>query len=93
MLGKFTLENQSYLTLDNPEAGLIQMTNNPVKRSQLLEELESDSTLEIKERCLLGWIAVRQFSEFNNPKPPFSFCSDFSKEELSLFRKEVEGSD
>jgi hypothetical protein len=41
----------------------------------------------------LGWIAVRQFSEFNNPKPPFSFCSDFSEEELSLFRKEVEGSD
>ena len=28
--GKIHLENQSYLTLDNPEAGLIQMTNNPV---------------------------------------------------------------
>ena len=51
------------------------------------------STLEIKERCLLGWIAVRQFSEFENPGPPYNFCSDFSEEQLSLFRREVEGAE
>ena len=90
---KFNMKNQAYLTLDNPKSGLIQMVNNPVRRDELLKDLESDSTLEIKERCVLGWIAVRQFSEFNNPKPPFSYCNDFSEEELALFRKEVEGSD
>ena len=53
----------------------------------LINDLKSDSTLEIKERCLLGWIAVRHFSEFENPGPPYNFCSDFSEEQLSLFQE------
>ena len=88
---KFTPDNQSYLRLDNPNDNLIEMINDPVDPIELVNKLKSDSTLEIKERCLLGWIAVRQFSEFEDPKPPFNFCADFSEEELSLFRREVEG--
>ncbi len=90
---KFSLDSQAYLRLDNPNDNLIQMVNDPVNPVDLINDLKSDSTLEIKERCLLGWIAVRQFSEFENPDPPYNFCSDFSEEQLSLFRREVEGAE
>ena len=70
------------------------MVNDPVNPVDLINDLKSDSTLEIKERCLLGWIAVRQFSEFENQPPTLNFCSDFSEEQLSLFlRREVEGAE
>ena len=67
------------------------MVTNPVVPKTLLKEIESDSALEIEERCLIGWIAVRDFNEDKKPKPPFDFCSNFSDEDLLKLRNKVEG--
>jgi hypothetical protein len=67
------------------------MVTNPVMPKTLLKEIESDSALEIEERCLIGWIAVSDFNEDKKPKPPFEFCSNFSDEDLFKLRNQVEG--
>ena len=90
---KFTENNQSFLVLDNPLENQIGMVNDPVVPEEFLKELESDTTLELKERCLISWIAVEYFSEFTNPSPPFSFCRDYSDDELHTLRNLVEGRD
>ncbi len=88
---KFTSSNNQMIILDNPASGNFGMVANPVVPKTLLKEIESDSTLEIEERCLIGWIAVNDFNEDKKTKPPFDFCSDFSDEDLLKLRNKVEG--
>ena len=88
---KFTANDHQMIILDNPEDPNFGMVTNPVVPKTLLKEIESDSALEIEERCLIGWIAVRDFNEDKKPKPPFDFCSNFSDEDLLKLRNKVEG--
>ena len=88
---KFTANDNQMIILDNPEDRNFGMVTNPVVPKTLLKEIESDSALEIEERCLIGWIAVRDFNEDKKPKPPFDFCSNFSDEDLLKLRNKVEG--
>ena len=88
---KFTANDNQMIILDNPEDPNFGMVTNPVVPKTLLKEIESDSALEIEERCLIGWIAVRDFNEDKKPKPPFNFCSNFSDEDLLKLRNKVEG--
>ena len=88
---KFTASDNQMIILDNPEDPNFGMVTNPVVPKTLLKEIESDSALEIEERCLIGWIAVRDFNEDKKPKPPFDFCSNFSDEDLLKLRNKVEG--
>ena len=88
---KFTASNNQMIILDNPQDPNFGMVTNPVVPKTLLQEIESDSALEIEERCLIGWIAVRDFNEDKKPKPPFDFCSNFSDEDLFKLRNQVEG--
>ena len=88
---KFTANDNQMIILDNPEDPNFGMVTNPVVPKTLLKEIESDSALEIEERCLIGWIAVRDFNEDKKPKPPFDFCSNFSDEDLLKLRNKVEG--
>ena len=88
---KFTANNNQMIILDNPQDPNFGMVTDPVVPKKLLEEIESDSALEIGERCLIGWIAVRDFNEDKKPKPPFDFCSNFSDEDLFKLRNQVEG--
>ena len=88
---KFTANDNQMIILDNPEDPNFGMVTNPVVPKTLLKEIESDSALEIEERCLIGWIAVRDFNEDKKPKPPFDFCSNFSDEDLLKLRNQVEG--
>ena len=90
---KFTGNYNGFLVLDNPLEGGIQMREDSVVPDKLLNELESDSSLEIKERCLIGWIAVRDFKEDKRPNPPFRFCDKFSQEDLYNLRNLSEGRD
>lgn len=91
--GKFTAENNQLLILDNPLSDNVKMETMPVVPNNLLNSIESDSALEIKERCLIGWIAVRDFNEDKRPKPPFSFCNSFTDEDLYNLRNLSEGRD
>ena len=88
---KFTANDNQMIILDNPGDPNFGMVTNPVVPKTLLKEIESDSALEIEERCLIGWIAVRDFNEDKKPKPPFDFCSNFSDEDLLKLRNQVEG--
>ena len=88
---KFTASDNQMIILDNPQDPNFGMVTNPVMPKTLLKEIESDSALEIEERCLIGWIAVRDFNEDKKPKPPFDFCSNFSDEDLFKLRNQVEG--
>ena len=88
---KFTASDNQMIILDNPQDPNFGMVTNPVMPKTLLKEIESDSALEIEERCLIGWIAVRDFNEDKKPKPPFEFCSNFSDEDLFKLRNQVEG--
>ena len=88
---KFTANDNQMIILDNPQDPNFGMVSNPVVPKTLLKEIESDSALEIEERCLIGWIAVRDFNEDKKPKPPFDFCSNFSDEDLLKLRNQVEG--
>lgn len=88
---KFTASDNQMIILDNPQDPNFGMVTNPVVPKTLLKEIESDSALEIEERCLIGWIAVRDFNEDKKPKPPFDFCSNFSDEDLLKLRNKVEG--
>lgn len=88
---KFTDNDNQMIILDNLEDPNFGMVTNPVVPKTLLKEIESDSALEIEERCLIGWIAVRDFNEDKKPKPPFDFCSNFSDEDLLKLRNKVEG--
>jgi para-nitrobenzyl esterase len=88
---KFTASDNQMIILDNPQDPNFGMVTNPVMPKTLLKELESDSALEIEERCLIGWIAVSDFNEDKKPKPPFEFCSNFSDEDLFKLRNQVEG--
>ena len=88
---KFTANDNQMIILDNPKDPNFGMVTNPVVPKTLLKEIESDSALEIEERCLIGWIAVRDFNEDKKPKPPFDFCSNFSDEDLLKLRNKVEG--
>ena len=88
---KFTANDNQMIILDNPGDPNFGMVTNPVVPKTLLKEIESDSALEIEERCLIGWIAVRDFNEDKKPKPPFDFCSNFSDEDLLKLRNKVEG--
>lgn len=90
---KFTAENNQLLVLDNPLSDNVKMETMPVVPNNLLNSIESDSALEIKERCLIGWIAVRDFNEDKRPKPPFSFCNSFTDEDLYNLRNLSEGRD
>lgn len=90
---KFTAENNQLLILDNPLSDNVKMETIPVVPNNLLDSIESDSALEIKERCLIGWIAVRDFNEDKRPKPPFSFCNSFTDEDLYNLRNLSEGRD
>ena len=63
----------------------------PVSKDNLLAQIEADSSLEIKERCVIGWIAAVDFYEDKKTKPPFSYCNDFSNEELYKLRNLAEG--
>jgi para-nitrobenzyl esterase len=90
---KFTAENNQLLILDNPLSDNVKMETMPVVPNNLLNSIESDSALEIKERCLIGWIAVRDFNEHKRPKPPFSFCNSFTDEDLYNLRNLSEGRD
>ena len=90
---KFTAENNQLLILDNPLSDNVKMETMPVVPNNLLNNIESDSALEIKERCLIGWIAVRDFNEDKRPKPPFSFCNSFTDEDLYNLRNLSEGRD
>ena len=90
---KFTAENNQLLILDNPLSDNVKMKTMPVVPNNLLNSIESDSALEIKERCLIGWIAVRDFNEDKRPKPPFSFCNSFTDEDLYNLRNLSEGRD
>ena len=90
---KFTAENNQLLILDNPLSDNVKMETMPVVPNNLLNSIESDSALEIKERCLIGWIAVRDFNEDKRPKPPFSFCNSFTDEDLCNLRNLSEGRD
>ena len=64
---KFTQENNQLLILDNPTANLVEMRTIPVSKDDLLSQIEADSALEIKERCLIGWIAAQNFQEDARP--------------------------
>ena len=88
---KFTASDNQMIILDNPQDPNFGMVTNPVMPKTLLKEIESDSALEIEERCLIGWIAVSDFNEDKKPKPPFEFCSNFSDEDLLKLRNQVEG--
>ena len=88
---KFTASDNQMIILDNPQDPNFGMVTNPVMPKTLLKEIESDSALEIEERCLIGWIAVSDFNEDKKPKPPFEFCSNFSDEDLFKLRNQVEG--
>ena len=77
---KFTASDNQMIILDNPQDPNFGMVTNPVMPKTLLKEIESDSALEIEERCLIGWIAVRDFNEDKKPKPPFEFCSNFRRD-------------
>jgi para-nitrobenzyl esterase len=90
---KYTAENNQLLILDNPLSDNVKMKTMPVVPNNLLNSIESDSALEIKERCLIGWIAVRDFNEDKRPKPPFSFCNSFTDEDLYNLRNLSEGRD
>ena len=90
---KFTSEQNQLLILDSPSSGNLGMQTIPVIPDSLLSTIESDSALEIKERCLIGWIAVRDFNEDKRPKPPFSFCNNFTDEDLYNLRNLSEGRD
>ena len=90
---KFTSEQNQLLVLDSPSSGNLGMQTIPVVPDNLLSTIESDSALEIKERCLIGWIAVRDFNEDKRPKPPFSFCNNFTDEDLYKLRNLSEGRD
>ena len=90
---KFTQENNQLLILDNPTANLVEMRTIPVSKDDLLSQIEADSALEIKERCLIGWIAARNFQEDARPQPPFNFCSNFTEEDLYKLRNLTEGRD
>ena len=88
---KFTSDNNTMMILDYPKDPNFGMVTHPVVPETVLKEIESDSTLEIEERCLIGWIAVTDFNEDKKPKPPFDFCSNFSDEDLLQLRNKVEG--
>ena len=90
---KFTAENNQLLILDNPVADLVEMRTMPVNPDNLLREIEADSALEINERCLIGWIAARDFHEDKRPQPPFNFCNNFTNEDLYNLRNLTEGRD
>ena len=81
------------LILDNPVADLVEMRTMPVNPDNLLREIEADSALEINERCLIGWIAARDFHEDKRPQPPFNFCNNFTNEDLYNLRNLTEGRD
>ena len=88
---KFSGSDNQMIVLDNPQDPNFGMVKSPVEPKTLLKEIESDSALEIEERCLIGWIAVRDFNEDKKPKPPFDFCSNISDEDLLKLRNQVEG--
>ena len=88
---KFNEERNQLLILDNPIDGLVEMMTMPVDPDNLLSQIEADSTLEIEERCLIGWIAAVDFYEDKKTKPPFDFCSNFSEEVLLKLRNKSEG--
>ena len=88
---KFRIQNQNYLRLDSPE--YIQMVYDPVDADEMLKALESDSTLELKERCLIGWIAEMNFVEEMRGDPPFDFCSEYTSIDLLKLRRLTEGRD
>ena len=90
---KFSQENNQILILDNPVDNLVEMRTMPVSKDDLLAQIEADSSLEIKERCVIGWIAAVDFYEDKKTKPPFSYCNDFSNEELYKLRNLAEGRD
>ena len=90
---KFTADNNQILILDNPLEKPLEMKNMPVVPNKLLDKIEADSALEIMERCLIGWIAVRDFKEDKRPNPPFRFCDKFSQEDLYNLRNLSEGRD
>ena len=89
----FTSDQNQLLILDSTTSGNLGMQTIPVIPDSLLSTIESDSALEIKERCLIGWIAVRDFNEDKRSKPPFSFCNNFTEEELYNLRNLTEGRD
>ncbi len=90
---KFTADNNQILILDNPLEKPLEMKTMPVVPNKLLDKIEADSALEIMERCLIGWIAVRDFKEDKRPNPPFRFCDKFSQEDLYNLRNLSEGRD
>ena len=95
---KFTKEKQQYLTLDNPIENKLSMVEEPVNIDLLLSKVESDSSLEIAERCVIGWIAANEFNELKQAHsleqlqdPPYNFCSNFENDYLLRLLNEVVG--
>ena len=88
---KFTKKKQQYLTLDNPIDNKLNMVEEPVDIDLLLTEVESNSSLEIAERCVIGWIAANDTNELKQAHsldqlqdPPYNFCSNFENEYLYI---------
>ena len=97
---KFTKEKQQYLTLDNPIDNKLSMVEEPVDIDLLLTEVESNSSLEIAERCVIGWIAANDTNELKQAHsldqlqdPPYNFCSNFENEYLLKLLNETIGRD
>ena len=65
---KFTANDNQMIILDNPEDPNFGMVTNPVVPKTLLKEIESDSALEIEERCLIGWIAAVSYTHLRAPR-------------------------
>ena len=97
---KFSKDKQQFLILDNPIDNELSMVQDPVDIDVLLSEVESDSSLEIAERCIIGWIAANERNELKQANsladisdPPYSFCSNFEKEYLIRLFNKVDGRD
>jgi len=97
---KFSSDKQQFFILDNPIDNKLSMVEEPVDIDLLLTKVEYDSTLEIAERCIIGWIAANERNELKQANsldeiadPPYKFCSNFEKVDLIKLFNKVDGRD
>ena len=91
---KFSDNEEHFFILDNPIDNELRMILDPVDLNILLSEVESDSSLEIAERCVIGWIIANERDELKRAiNPPYSFCSNFENDYLIRLFNKVDGRD
>ena len=97
---KFSSDKQQFFILDNPIDNKLSMVEEPVDIDLLLTKVEYDSSLEIAERCIIGWIAANERNELKQANsldeiadPPYKFCSNFEKDYLIKLFNKVDGRD